>query len=282
MMRIKPPSDDNRSAERIRIHYEIERNLADRLRHANNADRQRLYPMVYDELFRRVPDMPMLTRGVDTSRQHRAVARQFALLSRFVRPGCVFLEIGAGDCALSLEMARTARHVYAVDVSSEIAGALQAPENFHLAITDGTSIPVPPDCVDVAYSLSLIEHLHPDDALIQLKNILRALKPGGVYVCLTPNRLNGPHDISKYFDDEAKGLHLKEYTNIDLSALYRQAGFRAMKPLAGPRERTFFVPLALVTTLEAGLLRLPRSACWRIASWPPMRVLLGIKLVGWK
>ena len=39
-----------------------------------------------------------------------------------------------------------------------------------------------------------------------LANLYRALKPGAVYVCITPNRLSGPHDISLYFDSVATGF----------------------------------------------------------------------------
>ena len=70
-----------------------------------------------------------------------------------------------------------------------------------------------------------MEHLHPDDAVDQLKNIYNALVNGGKYICITPNRLTGPHDISKYFDNVATGFHLKEYTVTELSGLFREVGF---------------------------------------------------------
>ena len=132
------------------------------------------------------------------------------------------LEIGAGDCALSLALAAHARQVYAVEVSREIAHTEDAPENFELLITDGRSIPVEPNSVDVAYSNQLMEHLHPDDALEQLNGILSALRPGGKYICFTPNRLLGPSDISQYFEDEvASGFHLREYSNRELRDLFK-------------------------------------------------------------
>ena len=109
------------------------------------------------------------------------------------------------------------RQVYALDVSAEITSRVSLPSNFKLILSDGTSVPLPPESVDVAYSNQLMEHLHPDDALEQLQGIWRALRPGGVYICLTPNRVNGPHDISQYFDSVATGFHLKEYTGPAVS-----------------------------------------------------------------
>ena len=78
-----------------------------------------------------------------------------------------------------------------------------------------------------------MEHLHPDDASEQLTNIYEILINGGIYVCVTPNWLSGPHDISKYFDLVAKGFHLKEYTNTDLSNLFKRVGFSQVRAYLG-------------------------------------------------
>lgn len=62
-----------------------------------------------------------------------------------------------------------------------------------------------------------MEHLHPDDAYEQLQEIYNALIPGGIYICITPNRLSGPHDVSQYFDSIATGFHPKEYTTVEMN-----------------------------------------------------------------
>ena len=41
------------------------------------------------------------------------------------------------------------------------------------------------------------------------------------FICLTPHRSTGPHDMSKYFGDVATGFHLKEYTNKELYSCNR-------------------------------------------------------------
>ena len=48
----------------IESHYRVEVELAGRLRAAPRAERLGLYGAVYDELFRRVPTHPQLTRKV--------------------------------------------------------------------------------------------------------------------------------------------------------------------------------------------------------------------------
>ena len=222
-----------RGRDALLRHYEIECELADRLRAAAPAERKELYRRVYDELFSRVPDHPQNTRKYDPALQAARTARQLRFLDRFLKPDSVYLEVGPGDCHLARTIALRVGRVYAVDVSELIAGTDDPPANFRLIVSDGVTIDVPPGSVHVAYSNQLMEHLHPDDASEQLGEIYRALAPGGVYVCVTPHRYSGPHDISQYFDAEARGFHLKEYSYRELRDLFRAAGFVADESLGG-------------------------------------------------
>ena len=86
-----PGRKEFRSADRLRAHYLVERELADRLRAATAAERPRLYSAVYDELYRRVPDHPQLTRKADPDSQREAVALKLRLLSPFLRPNLDFM-----------------------------------------------------------------------------------------------------------------------------------------------------------------------------------------------
>ena len=134
---------------------------------------------MYQELFERVPDHPrLLGRPEALAQRQRDVEWNFAQLKPYLTPGCTFLEIGAGDCALARRVAPIAGHVYAADISDQTQG-VPLPPNVSLVISDGCSIDVPEASVDVAFSDQLMEHLHPDDALEQLANIRRALRPGG-------------------------------------------------------------------------------------------------------
>src|SRR6185503_12322595 len=196
--------------EQIRRHYLVEKELAAQLRAATKEDRRQLYTSLYDELFRRVPDHPQISLKHQASSQ-RSLNHRLTLLRRHLHPGVTYLEIGPGDCSLAIAVAKLVRKVYAVDVSNEITREVQLPDNFELVISDGSSIPAPPGSVDVAYSDQVMEHLHPDDAMDQLRNVYESLAPGGLYICITPNRLSGPHDVSQYFEDVATGFHLKEY-----------------------------------------------------------------------
>ena len=184
-----------------------------------------------------------MTQKESPAEKTRAVAEQMRFLGRFSKPGDVFAEIRPGDCALALAAAPRAKHVYAVDVSDEITKTAAFPENFELILSDGCAIPVPPGSVQLVYSNQLMEHLHPDDAFEQLGNIRCALAPGGIYVCITPNRLAGPHDVSKQFDPVATGFHLKEYSIGEMKALFEKAGFSKVRTYIGAKGFFLRFPL---------------------------------------
>lgn len=217
--------NEQRTLAQLREHYQIEKELANRLRRATKEERRSLYNTVYDERLRRIPHHPLLAQAADSEAQLRAVRPQLRLLQPFLHLETVFLEIGPGDCALSLAVAQQVKKVYAVDVSAGLVRDSVYPANFELRLSDGINIPVPANSVHVAYSNQMMEHLHPEDALEQLQQIYEALMPGGIYLCITPNPLSGPWDISRHFDQVATGFHLKEYKIAELAAIFRSAGF---------------------------------------------------------
>jgi SAM-dependent methyltransferase len=276
------PRPGERSIERLRAHYVVERSLADRLRAAGKSERRQLYGQVYDELFRQVPDHPQLTRKADPDAQAEKIQEHLRLLDPLLQPSTTFIEIGPGDCSLSVHVARRVRKVYAIDVSAEITGRVPFPPNFELIISDGSSVPVDPGTVDVAFSHQLIEHMHVEDAAEHVGNVARALKPGGVYICMTPNALGGPHDISKYFDTVASGFHMKEYTNGELADLFLRQGFRQVKHAIGVNGRFVQAPRALVRPFERVLESMSHEQRVRAAATAPFRNVIGVCLFAYR
>jgi len=278
-MAMSDPCSASRSMEQLRHHYEVEKALAARLRAAPREQRLHMLTGLYEQLFREVPDHPRRTRKYSPEASRRHVMAQMRFLRRFLRPAMTVLEIGPGDCAFAFEVAKSVRQVYGVDVDAVLSRSAQPPGNFELFLSDGVSVPVPPGSVDLAYSNQLMEHLHPEDAREQLRNIFAALAPGGVYVCITPNRLNGPHDVSRYFCEEPEGFHLKEYTVTELEALFLATGFRRIAAYARTKGVCIRVPLGMIRALEALLHRVPASKRRTLANRWPLRPLLNGVLV---
>lgn len=169
---------DARSPERIRAHYLIEVELADRLRDAPPEARRQMYGDVYDELFRRVHDHPQVTRRTNPAQQSSHGCEQARLIAQFLPRGGHYVEVGAGDCATARHVAAFAGQVTAVEVSGDIVPR-DLPANVQVALSDGVSIPVADASADVVYSNQLMEHLHPDDAAEQLANIAVRCAPAG-------------------------------------------------------------------------------------------------------
>jgi SAM-dependent methyltransferase len=285
MIPIARKRGDLRTDAQILEHYWIERELADRLRRAPAAERGREYRDVYDELFRRVPHHPQLQqveREEAAAGRNHEIEQDLGFLRRFLEPGSVYMEIGAGDCALTLRIAGEVAEAHAVEVSETITRDLARPDNFELHLTDGTHIPLPEGTVTVAFSDQLIEHLHPDDARVQLGEVCRTLAPGGVLVCITPNRLYGPRDISEYFDERATGLHLREYSAREIRALLVDAGFDRVRFYAGARGAFIPMPFFAVAAVESVLDRLPFGLRKKLADNAPMRALLGLRVAALK
>lgn len=272
-----------RTPEQIREHYEVEKELAERMKKASPAERKLLYPVVYQELYRRVPHHPRNQRKYDPAKTKAQVAEKMSFLRRFLRPELTFLEIGAGDGNLTMQVAGLVQHAYAFDVAYQLAEGAQTPANFELVIMpDGCKIPLPDGVVDLAYSNQVMEHIHPDDAIEQLQHIFRVIRPGGRYICITPNKAAGPQDVSRHFDETATCFHLMEYRMSQLAEVLKSAGFRNLKAYTGLRGFHFRVPLAVITLMESVFLSLPYRLRWPLANGPGFGSLLSLTLIGQK
>jgi SAM-dependent methyltransferase len=219
------PGIDSRSLDQRRRHFEVERELAQRLLHSTREQRTRLFQSLYEELFRRVPDHPRLNRRNTPEENQAMAAAQMLLLKNQLQGVDTFLEFAPGDCTLAFEVAKHARRVLAVDISDQSAGHIARPLNFNLIVYDGYQLNVPDSSVDLAFSYQFIEHLHPDDVEPHFELVRRVLKPGGSYIFSTPHRFTGPHDISGSFSDVPQGFHFKEWTYREMTKLAQRMGF---------------------------------------------------------
>jgi SAM-dependent methyltransferase len=273
---------DDRPFDRILYNYQIERELSDRLRKATRAERKTLYATVYDELYRLVPDHIQLKEKEKPDLQRPRVSSQFKLVRRFLRSESTFLEVGAGDCALTTEVAKHVMKAFAFDVSQEISRDIILPANASLFISKEGKIPFEHESIDITFSSDVMEHLHPEDAYEQLEAIYAALKPSGLYVCHTPNRLTGPHDISKYFDDVPTGFHLHEYTLSELDGLFKKVGFTRTRYYAGGHGKFIRLPIFIVKNIEYLLKATPLPIRKLLTRTLMFKALLGVNIVGVK
>jgi SAM-dependent methyltransferase len=270
---------DSPHSSQLRAHYAIERELADRLRSAATGDeRRRLYSLVYKERTERIEHHPLVERAQDTVATAVAAAPRARLIRTFVDETSVFCEVGAGDGAVARAVAPTVRRAIALDVTDALAIPNDPSVGYEFRVFDGFDLGMT-DEADFVYSNDVAEHLHPDDFGDHARAVLKALRPGGSYLCVTPNRLSGPHDISGYFTNEPTGFHLREYTACELANCLRAAGFRRTRLVLsiGGRRLRPLLPVRPVAALEQLLGALPRRARRR-----PARALAAVKVLATK
>ena len=234
--------------EKIAFHYRLEKEFGRRIMNAEPGDRARVTLEAYDELFRRIPWHDGHMESAVARANHAAVYASFA---RMVGHGRDVLEVGCGNGEHLRDLAARNRSCVGVDISDVVLDPPpDLPPNVELMVADAVDLsPLPARRFDVVFSSQLIEHLHPEDLPRHLHEVARVLRPGGRYIFETPNRLGGPHDVSRHFDDVATGFHLREYTNGELLSLLRRSGFRTFRsPLF--RNRAYRVSARLARLAE--------------------------------
>jgi ubiquinone/menaquinone biosynthesis C-methylase UbiE len=275
-----------RSPERIMAHYTLEKQLADELRTSTKTQRDAgLYRTAYTRLLDGLPDHPrkLLNGAGATPEMGSYVRRQSQMLAREMSHSDVFMELGGGDCRVALGVAPHVATAIVVDVSDALVPKEIEQPNFEFVLTKGIAVPLADESVSFVYSNQLIEHLHPDDAAAQMREVFRVLKPGGRYLCRTPSRISGPHDVSMFFSDMAEGMHLKEYSYKELHHLLRSAGFGRTSIWIAPRAyRAFTLPQFAGEWIERMFALTPRVLHTRVCRSKVARALLGITMMAEK
>lgn len=251
------PSEPERSLSRLRHHYEVERELANKLRRSTREERTELFKTLYGELFERVTDHPRLTRRDTPESSERKVQSQLRLILSYLRPETVFLEFAPGDCRLAAAVAPKVQKVIGVDISDQRAQAESRPDNLELIVYDGYQLNLPDHSADVVFSYQFLEHLHPDDVDAHFALVSRLLKPGGVYVFDTPHRFSGPHDISRHFGSELVCFHFQEWTYREMRKLLTRHGFSRSQALRSGKPVLSSALNRAHDAIEACIERLP-------------------------
>lgn len=261
-------TDDPRTLEQLRHHYNVEKELATRLRNSTQAERSVLFGKLYNELFERVPDHPRVVRRDTPELSQKSISARMNLLRPVLFPEATFLEFAPGDCRLIEAVCPLVKKAIAVDISDQREEGA-APKNFELVIYDGYTLNLPAESVDILFSYQFLEHLHPDDVAGHFEMAFRLLKKGGVYVFATPHRISGPHDISRHFSDTPECFHLKEWTYREMFKVLKSAGFSSASTyrFGKLRKSSLFTSLTFAVEALCELLpgrKLQRRATTRI------------------
>ncbi len=148
-------------------------------------------------------------------RRHEA-AYEYAL--PFVR-GQRVLEVGCGEGYGTALLAAAARHVIGVDYDAPtLAQARTTYPQASFVRANLAALPAPDSSCDVVATLQVIEHVwnHPEF----VRQCRRVLRPGGLLLVTTPNRLT----FSPGLDAPLNPFHTHEFTAAELTELLLSCG----------------------------------------------------------
>jgi SAM-dependent methyltransferase len=147
------------------------------------------------------------------------------------------LEVGCGEGYGTALLASSARTMLGIDYdAATIVHAAARYRQAHFARANLAALPVPSAGLDVVASLQVIEHVwdHPEF----VRGCRRVLRPGGLLLVTTPNRLT----FSPGLDAPVNPFHTHEFTAGELTDLLHRCGFGIDAVLglhAGPRLAEF-------------------------------------------
>lgn len=256
----------------------FERDLAKKLFNSTLDERRTAYKSLYGEFFERFPNIAFDPHSIVHN-----IEWQMRLLKSFLNNDAVFMEVGVGNCLLSVEVSKYVKQVIAYEVADAIPHIKNKPNNLFLKIFDGIDFSELNDSVDVIYNNQVFEHLHTEDTLHHVKQYYKMLKENGRIIIVTPHCTTGPHDISRDFSLKPEGFHMKEYTYKEIRHLLVIAGFKNSKGFIGHKRLGYFaINSLLLIALEEIYGFLPKSIRYKLKKNPILLNLFGIKIVAKK
>lgn len=129
------------------------------------------------------------------------------------------LEIGCGSGYGTNLLSKNAEKIIGLDVDKSTVERVSKrynSKNCFFELYDGIRIPYADESFDVAVSFQVIEHIKNDKNII--KEIWRILKPGGIMIMTTPNRVfrligEGQKPTNKF--------HIREYSPMEFEGLLK-------------------------------------------------------------
>ena len=154
-----------------------------------------------------------------TRREHNA---RYEFVSRFVRDSDVIdCACGSGESSLMF-LESGARSVRGFDTARESVARARATfrkPGLEYEVCDGTALPVEDSSCDVFVSLETLEHIENDRGY--LSEAARVLRPGGLIICSTPNRLI-TNPGTAITDQPWNPFHRREYSLHEFTERLRQ------------------------------------------------------------
>lgn len=143
------------------------------------------------------------------------------LAERFdIAPGMRILDFGCGRGEMTQGFRNLKIDVTPADTSPD-AGTCLETRDVVLLGSGSPSLPFSDNEFDVVFSKSVVEHLH--DPVSTFSDLMRVLKPGGMFVTLTPD---WERNYKTFFDDVT---HVRPFTQKSLAQMYGLLGLEKIE-----------------------------------------------------
>jgi len=212
------------SKEDLVTAFNIERDFhTEILMEHDRRKRKRMYREVYERVH------PIYGRSSNTIKMQNPKDRIVRLFRKELE-GKSILDVGCGTGYFLISVANQLEHkrLVGIDISTPVLPKNQKDIQFINA--DIVDFDLHED-FDVVFSDQVLEHIAPSDLPIHLSSIKKALKNDGTLIILMPNRLFGPHDVTRILDYTytgrigAMGTHLNESTYSEMIPMLKVHGF---------------------------------------------------------
>jgi SAM-dependent methyltransferase len=142
------------------------------------------------------------------------------------------IDVGCGDGVLLYKVRRKGGAIHGLDHSEEgltlAKQQLDRRNVFSGSLIKGScyQIPLDSESVDYVTATELLEHL--DDVYAFLNEAERVIRPGGWFVCTTPNREKGqapdevrdPFHVHEYISEELESALDKQFSEVEVLGAY--------------------------------------------------------------
>jgi SAM-dependent methyltransferase len=170
--------------------------------------------------------------------------RRHVVAYRFAADRCRGLDVldaGCGEGYGTALLARTAAKAVGVELVPDVhAHARSTYPEAEFLLADLCALPLPDACMDLVVSHQVIEHL--PDIGRYLAEVHRVLRPGGAFLCATPNRLTftpgsdtpvNPFHVYEFSPHELRRLLARRFAVEAVLGVHHGPGLRAVEAERG-------------------------------------------------
>jgi 2-polyprenyl-3-methyl-5-hydroxy-6-metoxy-1,4-benzoquinol methylase len=208
--------------------FELEREFHKKIKQEDCKEvRKKLYVEIYAKVH---PLLDTVDNDEVKQAHHDAMIRIFAdELS-----GKDVLDVGCGDGLFLMRLSQSLQHGRLCGIDVTETSSIDRLSYFEFVAADVTEFSLDRE-FDVVWSDNVMEHISHQDLPGFLSSIRGCLASNGIFILMLPNRLFGPHDVSRVLDFSntgkvlAQGTHLSEMTYHEVLAMLREHGFRDFK-----------------------------------------------------